>query len=134
MISYEALLAVNVTSLNTNAITLNASIQFNSTIYVNQWTLKGAISIAQVNQIQVVSNPKSLSVNAEGLQNFVNLVLNITVPTFDQAIRNGYPLPQKEYINMTNTTMTVETGYFYILSTPVFEFPTSLSQEYYSES
>lgn len=124
LVNFTGECQVFVVAANQNAISFDVNLQLNTSIYVSQWVLEGQIEIIKVASIQVAQSNIGNNVNVDGMMNFLNLVANFTIPAIDeQLFGNGIPLPNLKYATMTNSTISIQSGYLYVLSTPSFNYP-----------
>jgi LBP / BPI / CETP family, C-terminal domain len=108
------------------AIILESNIQMNVNISLSQPYVKSNIQSAGISNLMVKSQNynSSKEIDIDGMTGFINLAINFSLPIIDDYLfRNGFKLPIPKYTTMTNSTVTIKQGYFYILSTPTFNFP-----------
>ncbi|CAG9328616.1 unnamed protein product [Blepharisma stoltei] len=104
------------------AVELDMNLDFNATLYIDNWVLNGDLSWMQVTSLKAVNNNID-PIDTEGLMDGINFLLNMTLPTLNQRIfGQGLPLPKSQYVNLTMSDVTVENGYTYIQSTPQYNF------------
>ena len=129
VLNYQASCNLNVTGFYEPAFTFELYAEMGSTVSIDQWVLNGELQILKIQNITVLQNNVNSTIpfNVNGLINFLNLIANITFPTISQEIfGNGVPLPDDyTYVSLINSSVSIEQGYFYILSSPVFSFPAS---------
>lgn len=119
---FRAECKVEVTSINQLAISLDVLIEANSTLQLSNWVLSGNMALLTVADITVAENKiPNGTVNTEGMEDFLNLLANLTLPFFNQRVLNpGFKLPTVSGIDLEDSEINLYDQYFSILSNPIF--------------
>ena len=113
---------VKVTSVDQLAISLDVQLEANSTLQLSNWVLSGNMALLTVTDIMVAkSNIPGGTVNTQGMEDFLNLLANLTLPFFNQRVLNpGFNLPKVSGIDLEDSEINLYNQYFSILSNPIF--------------
>jgi LBP / BPI / CETP family, C-terminal domain len=86
-------------------------------LYLDNWKLKGQISRAEVEKIDVIES--SMDIDTLTLKNTVNAALTAYIASLNSAyLDNGILLPESTRFNLTETKIMTGDGYLYLLSRP----------------
>lgn len=107
------------------AVVLQMVIDYNATVYIEQWVLNGELAYMQVTQLVAVNNTID-DIDTQGLMDAINFFLDMTLPNFNERIfGKGIPLPKTPYVNLDQSEVEIQEGFLYIQATPVYNYTNS---------